>query len=235
MRRDRFLRSAAGGAASLVLLPLLGACGGGGDAENLVAAAAADSPDQQALRATRKSGMQPGSTSTLTAEEIAALRYMREEEKLAHDVYVALYARWRANIFSTIAQSETQHTEAVLGRLDHYGIADPAAGRAPGQFEHADLQALYDALVTQGQGSLVAALSVAAFIEETDIRDLRQKIALTDEADVLGVYQNLLCGSYNHLRAFNQQLVARGVRYQAQTISQADWDAIASGAVTCKG
>jgi hypothetical protein len=42
------------------------------------------------------------------------------------------------------------------------------------------------------------------------------------------VYNNLLCGSRNHLRAFNRQLVANGGSYTAQVISQAEWNDIAS-------
>lgn len=172
---------------------------------------------------------------SLTAVEIADMRFMREEEKLAHDVYVAMYARWGLAVFSNIAASETEHTEAVLARLVAYGIDDPAAGRAPGSFENTDLQALYDRLVAAGGESLVAALSVGALIEEKDIQDIRDKMAQTDEADVLGVYQNLLCGSYNHLQAFNRQLQNRGVTYASQVISQAEWDAIVAGTAVCTG
>jgi hypothetical protein len=160
---------------------------------------------------------------------------MREEEKLAHDVYVAMYARWRAKVFSNIARSETQHTEAVLARLVAYGIDDPAAGLAAGEFENPDLQALYDRLVATGKQSLVAAFGVGALIEETDIHDIRVKMAQTDEPDVLRVYQNLLCGSYSHLQTFARQLSQRGVTYAAQVISQAEWDAIVAGTAVCTG
>ena len=75
---------------------------------------------------------------------------------------------------------------------------------------------------------------VGALIEETDIRDINAKKAVTDEADILTVYGNLLCGSQDHLRAFNDALVAQGVTYVPQAISQAEWDAIAnSPAGTC--
>lgn len=42
----------------------------------------------------------------LNAAEIEGLLFMREEEKLAHDVYLALYAKWGLPIFQNIAQSE---------------------------------------------------------------------------------------------------------------------------------
>ncbi len=41
-------------------------------------------------------------TSTLSAIETADLQFMREEEKLAHDVYAALYAKWQTPVFLNI-------------------------------------------------------------------------------------------------------------------------------------
>ena len=45
----------------------------------------------------------------LTDEEIAGLKLMREEEKLARDVYMVLYEQWNLPIFSNIANSEQAH------------------------------------------------------------------------------------------------------------------------------
>ena len=82
----------------------------------------------------------------------------------------------------------------------------------------------------------IEALKVGALIEETDVRDIVAKQAITDNADILTVYGNLLCGSGNHLRAFNEQLLARGVTYVPQVITQQEWDAIATAeAVACGG
>jgi hypothetical protein len=173
--------------------------------------------------------------ATLSAEEIAGLKFMREEEKLAHDVYVALYALWGNNdIFYNISLSETTHTEAILALLVKYGIPDPAAGKPAGVFEDPDLQALYNTLIAMGSASHIAALKVGALIEETDIRDINAKKVVTDEADILTVYNNLLCGSQDHLRAFNSQLLALGVIYAPTAITQAMWDSIVSApAGTC--
>ena len=45
----------------------------------------------------------------LSTSEINALNTMREEELLAHDVYVALYAIYKIPVFNNISQAETQH------------------------------------------------------------------------------------------------------------------------------
>jgi hypothetical protein len=171
-------------------------------------------------------------TSTLSAEEIAGLKFMREEEKLAHDVYIFLYARWGNNVFSNIADSETTHTEAILALLVKYGIPDPAAGKPAGVFEDPALQTLYDTLIVMGSFSQIEALKVGALIEETDIRDIHLKEDVTDEPDILSVYANLLCGSQNHLQAYNSALLKKGVTYVPQVITQAEWDAIVNS-TTC--
>jgi hypothetical protein len=147
------------------------------------------------------------SASGLTAAEKADLQYMREEEKLARDVYAALGAKWTdAAIFTRIAASEQRHMNAVKVVLDRYGIADSAAGKAAGRFTSPELQKLYDELVAKGSQSLQAALGVGVTIEEVDIADLEKALAETANADLERLYGNLLRGSQNHLRAFTGYL-----------------------------
>lgn len=212
MQRKEFLRRlailAGAGAASGWLV----GCGGGSD-------------DTAATDAV-KQGVDP---ATLSDDESEGLQFIREEEKLAHDVYLALYAKWGAQVFSNIASSEAQHTEAVRQLLVAYGVDDPAAGMPAGSFVNAELQALYNRLVAAGQPSLIDALKVGCLIEEKDILDLASAEAeLEGEPAIVTVYESLLCGSRNHLRAFNSNLVAQGSSYVPQYISQAEWDRIAN-------
>ncbi|HMN21309.1 MAG TPA: DUF2202 domain-containing protein [Ottowia sp.] len=165
----------------------------------------------------------------LSQDEIEGLMFMREEEKLAHDVYVALHERWGAQVFANIAEAETEHTEAIRRLLVAHGLEDPAADTAPGEFVNADLQALYDRLIAMGEPSLKDALAVGCLIEEIDIRDIESKKALVvDEPDIIRVYDHLLCGSRNHLRAFNRNMVQQGEIYVPTVLGQANWDAIAN-------
>jgi hypothetical protein len=142
--------------------------------------------------------------TALTPTESASLQYMREEEKLAHDVYVTLYAKWGLRVFNNISAAEQRHTDAIVTLLNRYGVSDPAAGNAVGVFTNPDLQALYDKLIAQGSTSTAEALKVGVLIEQTDIADLKTHIAETTKADILQVYNNLLAGSQNHLRAFTR-------------------------------
>lgn len=144
--------------------------------------------------------------STLNDQEITDLTFMREEEKLAHDVYIFLYKRYGLSIFNNIAGSEQMHTDSVKLLLDFYGINDPVASMELGKFDNTDLQTLYDQLIEQGSLSLSEALKVGTAIEEIDILDLQEAIENTTQVNILRVYNNLLQGSYNHLRAFTSTL-----------------------------
>lgn len=157
----------------------------------------------------------------LTATEQAGLLYMREEEKLAHDVYITLGEKWNMPAFQNISQSEQTHMDAIKLLLDRYGLADPATDQAVGIFTDATLQGLYNELVAKGSQNLAAALTVGATIEDLDIVDLQTRLAQTDKADIQLVYENLLKGSRNHLRAFTRTLTRQaGATYTPQYLSQ---------------
>ncbi len=162
----------------------------------------------------------------LRQAEIEGLQFMREEEKLAGDVYRYLYAQWGSPIFSNIAASEDMHTQSVLALLDAYGIADPSQAEA-GQFSNPDLQALYDQLTARGSQSLQDAYLVGGAIEEIDILDLQARIAETDRADIIRVYENLIAGSENHLRAFVRVYENQvRQRYVPQYMAQNQYEAV---------
>ena len=171
-------------------------------------------------------GVLPAASGDLSAAEADALSYMREEEKLAHDVYVTLYEKWGLATFQNIANSEQVHTDAVKTLLDRYGLQDPASSQV-GVFANPELQALYNTLLAQGSQSLAEALKVGAAIEEIDILDLEERLAQTDNADIQQVFNNLLRGSRNHLRAFTTALQAEtGEVYQPQYLSPEAYQAI---------
>lgn len=152
--------------------------------------------------------------TSLTAAEKDWLTYLREEEKLARDVYISMYKLWGAQIFKNITESEQRHMDSIKNLLVKYGIPDPAEGNKVGEFTNQGLQDLYDQLIEQGKISLVEALAVGVEIEETDIKDLNSGIASTTRRDIKNVYTNLLQGSLNHLKAFVSNLAAQGIIYE---------------------
>jgi len=166
--------------------------------------------------------------NAITEEEEAGLLFMREEEKLAHDVYVYMYDLWNIPVFDFISRSETVHTNRVLALIEYFGLVDPASPNE-GEFNNPDLQALYDQLIVQGSDSLIAGLIVGATIEEVDIIDLKERLEVSTNNSILTVYGNLMLGSEAHLRAFVAQLAFRGYTYEPQFLSQEEFDAIISG------
>ena len=164
--------------------------------------------------------------AALTPEEIADLQYMREEEKLARDVYQTFFSLWNERIFDNISWSEQRHMDAMKRQMDRYDIQDPITADTLGVFNNAQLAELYQTLVDQGTESLEQALQAAALIEEVDILDLEDAIANTDHPDLVLSYARLMMGSRNHLRAFVNRLEALGVVYEAQRMSQEEVDAI---------
>lgn len=144
-------------------------------------------------------------TAVLTEDEIADLLHMREEEKVARDVYLKFYELYQKPIFANIAQSENKHMAAVLNLINGYGLTDPVADKAQGEF-NPDFQELYDNLVAEGSADITAAYEVGVKIEELDIADLEECIASTEVENIIMVYNNLLAGSGNHLNAFNSKL-----------------------------
>jgi hypothetical protein len=108
----------------------------------------------------------------LSAEEEIGLTKMREEEKLARDVYQVLYEKWGAQVFGNITQSEQRHMDAIKALLDKYNLPDPVTDPSVGAFTSPEMQELYEKLVAQGEQSLVEALKVGATIEDLDLYDL---------------------------------------------------------------
>lgn len=161
---------------------------------------------------------------------------LREEEKLARDVYTALFASTSINVFENIARSEQMHTDAVAAQLAMRGIPDPVTDDTPGVFQAPAFQALYASLTLEGRMSDVAALRVGATIEDLDLRDIQEMRARTSDAAALALYDNLACGSRNHMRSFAGQLESRGERYEAAYVTPAELAAIlASPREMCGG
>lgn len=205
---------------------------------------------------TEDTATQENIETTLDAAEVTHLVFMREEEKLARDVYLTLGELYpQQRIFDRIAtQSEQQHTDAVLAKLNEYNIPDPnpVTDKLPesiGVFTGAEYGSYflekYTALVEIGTRSELNALYVGAFIEELDMHDIIEcpdvivdrdngigeggcGMNYTDEEDIQRTLSNLLEGSENHLRAFVGQIeavIGEG-NYEAQYLSQEEVDTI---------
>lgn len=165
-------------------------------------------------------------TQTLTDYEKESLLHIREEEKLARDVYSYMLNKWGLSIYSNISNSEQRHMDAVLGLLNTYGIADPVGNNPAGIFKNTELQNLYNTLIAKGDLSLMDALTVGATIEDLDLNDLKTAKANISNPDIINVYENLAKGSRNHMREFYSQITGNGGAYSPQYITREEFEAI---------
>lgn len=169
-------------------------------------------------------------TTDLLDNERSILLKMKEEEKLARDVYAALYAKWANPVFSRISKAENNHMNAIINLLKFYENADTLVAEA-GVFQNTELQTLYTDLVTTGSLTIQEAFSVGALIEELDIKDLQEGSQVTTNANILLVFENLERGSRNHLRSFNRQLTALGITYSPVHITKEAFDSIVNSSI----
>jgi len=164
-------------------------------------------------------------TPALNSSELTILIHMKEEEKLARDVYSVLCEKWGSQIFSRISVAEDRHMNAVITLLKYYDATDTLVGE-PGVFSSTEIQALYNELVVKGSVSVKEAMMTGALIEEMDIKDLTDALDVVTNENIIRVFENLLKGSRNHLRAFNKQLTNLGLVYAPVYISQEEYDTI---------
>ena len=174
----------------------------------------------QSLSRTEVVAQASTASQALTNAEVEGLKFMREEEKMARDVYRTLGDRWNLRSFSNINQAEQRHMDQVKTLMQSYGIADPVVSDEVGVFTNPQLAAMYTQLVQRGETSLPEALKVGALIEENDIKDLRDRLNATANPQIKATYGYLLQGSYNHLQAFVRQIERQGGSYTPQVLSQ---------------
>jgi len=183
------------------------------------------------MEADPESGELKSETSSLSQElseeEIHGILFMREEEKLARDVYLYLYEIHPLRPFLNISKSEQAHMDAIKYLIETYELVDPVGDNPPGVFQNEKLQDLYDELIEKGSKSREEALKVGALIEEVDIIDLQRELEeIAEDEDVIRVFTNLCSASENHLRAFVRVLALYEVDYAPVLLDQEEFDRI---------
>ena len=161
---------------------------------------------------------------TLSEDDKSSLLFMLEEEKLARDTYSYLNDLWSINQFANIKNSEQTHMDLVENLLIENSIEYTI--QPVGEFETQTLQNFYDQFVSDGAVSTANAMQIGATIEDLDIKDLQDYLDATTHTDVIAVFENLQCGSRNHLRSFVLGIENGGNTYIPQFLSQEDFDLI---------
>jgi hypothetical protein len=158
----------------------------------------------------------------LTAGERDGILFIREEERMAEDLYLELYKIVKLPIFRNVADSEQIHMDSVAILMDRYGLEDPVQD-GDGVYANETLQKMYDDLLESGGKSPEDALRAAALVEETSVHDLEKRIRATDKPEIRSVYGGLLMGSEKHLRSFVRALEERGGEYSPQLLSREEF------------
>ncbi len=210
--------------ALLATLALAG-CGGA----EATADTPADTPADTAASASTPEAPMTRAAAATDDGLAADLISLREEEKLARDVYLTLLDRWGLPMFEQIAGSEQRHMDRVGELLAARGLEDPVVDPARGAFTSPRFSELYTSLVERGERSERAALEVGALIEELDLADIEGMAARTEDPDVSRTYALLACGSRNHLRAFTSRLAADGASYTPIHLSAEAYQAVLDG------
>ena len=158
---------------------------------------------------------------SLTSPEVTGILLMREEEKMAKDIYTFFFNKFDYRIFNNISKSETVHAEAMLRLITYFKLSDPSTTTA-GTYSNPELQELYNKFVSEAT-TVEDALRTGAFIEEYDIADLKKLISETGNSYIIRVYSNLKRGSENHLRAFTRMLKLKGIVHEPQILDKEEY------------
>lgn len=167
----------------------------------------------------------------LTEVEAAHVTYMRQEEKLARDVYLTINDTWDSAVFSRIAGAEQRHMDAIARIIDIQAMEDPASDDTVGVYTNPDFTAMYTELTSAGSVSYVEALKTGAAIEELDILDLQACLEDIENEALIRVFENLMRGSRNHLRGFVTALAQEGETYVTSRLPAEQYNEIVSGQV----
>ena len=156
----------------------------------------------------------------LTQEEIDALIHMREEEKLARDIYTVLGETTPSAVFKNIPRSEQTHMDAFDQLLDRYEIPDPVVDESSiGTFTDPFFTNLFIELKEKGQQSDKDAFEVGAMVEDLNMANLIKYGQATDKPDLKLAYDTLLKQSKNHMSAFIGQLDRLGYEFEPEYIT----------------
>jgi len=168
----------------------------------------------------------------LSQDEKDSILFMREEEKLARDVYLTLAEKHNVQVFKNISNSEQTHMDTMKTLIDKYNLTDSVKSDTRGEFTNSELAKLYKDLVSKGSQNQIEALKVGATIEDLDISDLNKRLSNNNNQDIKLAFEKLRFGSENHIRAFVRNLKNQGSDYSPQYISQTDYQAIISSSNT---
>ena len=164
------------------------------------------------------------STADLNADEIEFIYAVREDEKVARDLYKAFFDNYKLKTFENISKAEANHMKAAEKLLDYYEVEYPAASDY-GKFADTARQALYERYLQKGNTAMEA-FKVMVYLEEENIVSYNEVLKDITNPNIKLVIENLSKASENHLRAAVRQITALGGTYQASLMTEEQYKSI---------
>ncbi|NTV17903.1 MAG: DUF2202 domain-containing protein [Bacteroidales bacterium] len=164
------------------------------------------------------------STADLTADEIEFIYAVREDEKVARDLYFSFFGTFGLKPFENIGKAEDNHIKATEKLFDYYEIDYPALSEN-GKFENAIRQKLFDSLLLKGTPELEA-FKVMAMLEESNIVEYGEVLKTIANPNIKIVIENLARASANHFKAAIRQITALGGTYTPALMTQEQYKAV---------
>ncbi len=159
----------------------------------------------------------------ITETEAGDLQLLREEEKLARD----LFRDWsdRSELFGAVAHSKQLHFEIVGALLQRHQVTDRTLG-GEGLYVFPQLQTLHQELLARGGSTELEALAAGAELHERDLVGLEEAAGRSQLEDVRASLAEIQRGARNHLRGCVEELALQGVDYAPRLLSPEAFAAI---------
>ena len=170
-------------------------------------------------------------SDVLSPSEAATLSYIWELHKYQRDRYEGSAGCWDIPTLIPMAYDEELQMDILGTLLGQYDVPFPSNPDEKYGYSEGFLTEPFDIMFYTCWAMPPLVHQQSAYIEEIEIRDLRQAITETDEQPIIDAYTGALVSAYDHLLQM-ASIQGDPTDYVAQVLSQEDVDEILSGDAT---
>lgn len=152
------------------------------------------------------------------------LPYMYESEKMAEDLFSSFSKKNKLPIFDSLSKSHANQKDVIEKVMSTLEIDLSLRGLDSGKYKDKNVQALYDKLLVQGNEMRVKAFTSGLLLEEGIIKNIDTYLGKGIDGLSKIAYEALKEASGKNMKVLNNLLLAEGVTYTPQVISQAEFD-----------
>lgn len=170
-------------------------------------------------------------TDVLSPDDSETLAYVWELHKYQRDRYLGAADCWHMTTLLPMGYDEELQLHVLGDLMTQYNAPFPSDSDDAWSYSEGFLSGLFQIMRYVCWASPPQVLRNSAYIEECEVRDLREAINGTGEQALVDAYTGALLGAYDHLRAV-AGLLGDPSNYISQVLSQAEVDEILSGDTT---